>query len=228
MRNPFPADHPSTMHQLSLFSTPVTFFDLPDMDAVNKDITARLLAESQTVPSVHRSNVGGWHSQNLALRPEPSFRQLISTIRAKVVESVEALARERQVTLPPMRVGVYAWAMVMRNGDYTMPHDHAEVHWGTVYYPDAGDADEARHPESGMLALVDPRQGLRQMPGLELSGSTFSAKPRTGRLVVFPGWLMHYVHAYRGTRPRVAISCNCIFDPTGPLANERVSVASPY
>ena len=27
-------------------------------------------------------------------------------------------------------------------------------------------------------------------------------------LVIFPGWLMHHVHAYRGARPRVAISCN--------------------
>ena len=57
--------------------------------------------------------------------------------------------------MPAMRIGVQAWAMVMRNGDYTIPHDHSEVHWATVYYADAGDADERAHPASGLLALVD-------------------------------------------------------------------------
>jgi hypothetical protein len=32
-------------------------------------------------------------------------------------------------------------------------------------------------------------------------------------LVVFPGWLQHYVHPYRGTRPRVAIACNLTMSP---------------
>lgn len=212
------------MPQLPLFPTPVTLFDLPDMEAINRDVTAQLVAESQTVPSVHRSNVGSWHSANLAMRPEPHFRELINRIRARVAETVETLARESQQALPPMRIGVHAWAMVMRDGDYTIPHNHSEVHWATVYYADAGDADLETHPESGVLALVDPRQGGRPMPGLELTGSTFSVAPRTGRLVVFPAWLLHYVHAYRGNRPRVAISCNCMFDPIMPVANERKHV----
>ena len=60
------------------------------------------------------------------------------------------------------------------------------------------------------------------MPGLEnLLGTTFTVLPRTGRLVVFPGWLLHYVHVYLGQRPRVSISCNVIFEPTSPLATER-------
>jgi len=111
--------------------------------------------------------------------------------------------------------------MVMRNGHYTIPHDHAEVHWATVYYADAGDADEAADPESGLLALVDPRHGARPIPGLDLVGTTFTVLPRTGRLVVFPGWLLHYVHSYRGQRPRVSISCNVILEAAAPLVNER-------
>jgi hypothetical protein len=72
-----------------------------------------------------------------------------------------------------------------------------------------------------LLALVDPRHGGRQMPGLELLGTTFTVLPRTGRLVVFPGWLLHYVHAYRGQRPRVSVSCNVIFEPASPFVTDR-------
>jgi Putative 2OG-Fe(II) oxygenase len=95
------------------------------------------------------------------------------------------------------------------------------VHWATVYYPDAGDADEAAHPASGLLALVDPRQGGRAMPGLDVTGGTYTVLARTGRLVVFPGWLLHYVHAYRGRRPRVSISCNLVFEPAAAFTSDR-------
>jgi Putative 2OG-Fe(II) oxygenase len=90
-----------------------------------------------------------------------------------------------------------------------------------VYYADAGDADETAHPASGLLALVDPRHGGRPMPGLDLVGTTFTVLPRTGRLVVFPGWLLHYAHAYRGQRPRVSISCNVVCELGSPFATDR-------
>lgn len=211
-------DQATAQQQLSLFATPLAMYDPPGMDEINRDLTTRLVAESVSLPSVHRSNVGGWHSQsNLALRPDPCFRTLIQHIVTRVRETVDGLAQVGGQRLPAMRMGVHAWAMVMRNGDYTIPHDHADAHWSTVYYPDAGDADEGTHPDSGLLALIDPRHGGRPMPGLDLLGSTFTAQPRTGRLFVFPGWLFHYVHAYRGQRPRVAVSCNVTFELASPL-----------
>jgi uncharacterized protein (TIGR02466 family) len=191
-------------------------YDLPDMEDINRDVTARLVAESASLPSVHRSNVGGWHSQNLAGRPEACFRNLLQCIVTRVRETVEGLAQEKGQGLPAMRIGIHAWAMVMRNGNYTIPHDHSEVHWATVYYADAGDGDEGADPASGLLALVDPRHGGRPMPGLDLLGATFTSRPQTGRLLVFPGWLLHYVNVYRGQRPRVAVSCNVTFELAPP------------
>jgi len=201
------------MPHLPLFATPLSMYESPGMDEVNRDLTARLVAESVSVPSVHRSNVGGWHSQpNLAMRPEACFRTLTQHIVTRVRETVGGLAQESEQRLPMMRLGVNAWAMVMRNGDYTIPHDHADAHWATVYYADAGDADEGAHPDSGLLAFVDPRQGGRPMPGLDLLGKTFTARPSAGRLLVFPGWVLHYVNAYSGQRPRVSVSCNITFE----------------
>ncbi len=210
-------DAPLASH-VPLFSTPLSMYESsPDMDQVNRDVTARLVAESIAVPSISRSNVGGWHSQpDLALRAEPCFRALIQYIVGRVRETVDSLARERGQAMPVMRMGAQAWAMVMRNGDYTIAHDHSDTHWSTVYYPDAGDADEEAHPDSGLLALVDPRHGGRPMPGLDLLGATFTARPQTGRLLVFPGWLLHYVNVYRGQRPRVAVSCNVTFELAPP------------
>jgi len=49
--------------------------------------------------------------------------------------------------------------------------------------------------------------------GREINPSTFTIRPRTGMLVIFPGWLQHYVHPYRGGRPRVSLSFNVRLEP---------------
>jgi len=51
---------------------------------------------------------------------------------------------------------------------------------------------------------------------VELFGTIYTARPSTGRLLIFPGWLLHYVNTYHGKRPRVAISANFTFDLAQP------------
>lgn len=200
------ADH------LALFMTPLSVFHLPDMDDINRELTTRLLAEAERSRGVMRSNVGGWHSvPDLSRRPEPCYRALVQIVVDRVREVHDRTAEASGLPpAPPFLYGVQGWAMVMRDGDYTTLHDHADAHWSAVYYVDAGDADPEAHPHSGLLAFVDPRRASRSMTGagVDLFPTTFTVRPHTGALVVFPGFLQHYVHCYRGERPRICISCN--------------------
>lgn len=195
-----------------LFSTPVAVAQIPDFDAIDRELAERLLVEEQSSPGVVRSNVGGWHSApDLSLRTEPCYRAVIEMVVAQVGRLVAALAQEARLTLPAYRHVVQAWAMIMRAGDHAVVHHHGDAHWSAVYYVDAGDADPAL-AESGALVLVDPRRGGRPLPGLDLFSAISSITPRTSSLVLFPGWLQHYVHPYRGRRPRISISCNLVMD----------------
>jgi uncharacterized protein (TIGR02466 family) len=196
---------------IGLFATPIVVLDLPGMDAVNAELAAALLAEEQTVPSWHRANVGGWHSvPDLSQRPQPCFRTLMRAVVDQVTNMVRALASDTGVAqVPAFRYGVTAWGMVLRDGHYVTVHDHGDVHWSVAYYVDAG--DEAPEP-SGRLAFIDPRRSGRSIPELDLFPSSFDIKPRTSALVIFPGWLQHHVHPYRGQRPRICISCNLTMD----------------
>ncbi|HEX2570953.1 MAG TPA: putative 2OG-Fe(II) oxygenase [Polyangia bacterium] len=198
------ADH------FSLFMTPLSVFHLPDMDDVNEELTARLLAEAELSRGVMRSNIGGWHSvPDLSRRPEPCYRALLQIVVDRVREVHDRVVEAAGLPpSPPFLYGVQGWAMVMRDGDYATLHDHADAHWSVVYYADAGDADPEMHPHSGLLAFVDSRRTGRSIVGLDLFPTTFTVRPHTGALVVFPGFLQHYVHCYRGERPRVSISCN--------------------
>jgi uncharacterized protein (TIGR02466 family) len=200
---------------VALFSTPIVVLDLPGMADVNAEIAAQLLAEERTVPSWQRANVGGWHSvPDLSRRPQPCFQTLMRAVVDAVGANVAALAHAVGVPeLPVFRYAVTSWAMVMRDGHYVVPHDHGDVHWSVAYYADAGDD---LPPPSGRLAFLDPRRSGRTIPEVELFPSTFEIAPRTGALVIFPGWLSHYVHAYRGQRPRICVSCNLTMEAAGP------------
>jgi uncharacterized protein (TIGR02466 family) len=202
---------------IGLFPTPVVVLDLPGMDTVNAELAAVLLAEEKTVPSWHRANVGGWHSvPDLSQRAQPCFRTLMRAVVDQVTNVVRALASDMGIAkVPAFRYGVTAWGMVLRDGHYVTVHDHGDVHWSVAYYVDAGDAGDAGDAApapSGRLAFIDPRRSGRSIPELELFPSSFDIQPRTSALVVFPGWLQHYVHPYRGQRPRICISCNLTMD----------------
>ena len=201
----------------ALFPTPIAVIDLPGMADANREIAAVLLAEEQTVPSWQRANVGGWHSApDLSRRPAPCFRALMRAVVDATAANVAALAEAAGVAeLPPFRYAVTAWAMILRDGHYVMTHDHGDVHWSVAYYVDAGDDLPA---PSGHLAFLDPRRSGRTIPGPTLFPSTFDLAPRTGALVIFPGWLQHYVHAYRGQRPRICVSCNLAMEVVAPQA----------
>jgi uncharacterized protein (TIGR02466 family) len=198
--------------QFAIFHTPLSVYDVGNVEDMNRDLRERLCDEARTSPGLHRANAGGWHSPaDLALRADPCYRAVMKVIVDHVSATQSKVLAAMGLSPSPCRVSAEAWAMVMHNGDYTIAHDHGDAHWSTTYYVDAGDADLDRTPDSGALALLDPRRGGRRIAGID--GSTFTIRPRTGMLVVFPGWVQHYVHPYRGTRPRVAIACNLTMSP---------------
>lgn len=198
----------TTLDRRALFATPVCVFELADAQP-NAEIASRLTEDRQRSAGIVRSNVGGWHSTpELAQRDEPCFRELFQAIVDRVSVVVGMLAEDLGQPMPvPLRYDVHAWATIMGDGDYTTVHDHGDAHWSIVYYVDAGEP-APEHPDSGVLVLVDPRRGGRAAPRIDLFPSRFHIRPQTGNLVVFPAWLQHFVHAYRGTRPRIAISAN--------------------
>jgi hypothetical protein len=193
-----------------LFATPVVVFDVPGMDALNRDLVARLLEEEESSPGVQRANHGGWHSEmTLNTRPEACFRELMKVFLDYVGKAVALLSRTEQPPLPVRLRLEGAWAMVMRHGDCATIHGHGHVPWALAYYPDAGDLCG---DQSGCLAFSDPSLGVRPVPELGLFPPLFTIEPRTSTLVVFPGWLRHQVYTYEGQRPRISVSSNVIME----------------
>jgi len=195
------------MDHIPLFSTHVFVFENPEYAPLNEAVSAELLKERDAHPGVVHSNVGGWHSV-------PDLSQRNSTVLDTLMRMAINHVRQCCVTLagttslPPYQYRVQGWGMVMEDGDYNIIHDNRSTDWYLVYDVDVEEADLEKFPQSGVISFIDPRRGQFTVPGVPLEPSTFNIFPKTGMMIVFPGWLQHYVHSYRGTRPRISISCN--------------------
>ena len=99
-----------------------------------------------------------------------------------------------------------AWATVLSGGGYATVHDHGDAHLSAVYWAAAGDPGEP----GGWLEFVDPRRSSLELPELPALQSRVRVRPKTGALVIFPGYLQHFVHPYHGQAPRVSLAANAV------------------
>ena len=61
----------------------------------------------------------------------------------------------------------------------------------------------------GLLELLDPRPFTEMVntPG-EPFGQKAIIRPRSGAMVIFPGWMYHFVNPYQGEGERISIAFN--------------------
>jgi uncharacterized protein (TIGR02466 family) len=183
---------------LQLFPTPVGTFDVDDRELL-AHAAEQILARAATTPTVPRGERTGWQSEADLLGWTPLLHR-VGDLCSQALASVAQLGGDN--------IYLSAWANVLRRGDYFTPHTHSNSVWSLVLYVDAGDSSR---DAGGALALRDPRAGAGLVHGptnAHDTACTFTLFPRTGMLVVFPAWLVHWVVPYQGERPRISIALN--------------------
>lgn len=192
----------------ALFPTPLFSYTIGESAALNQALLAQLMVGFTGAPGLAVSNHGGaWHSiPDLAMRSDPAFRLIVDHILAAVKTTLERVAAPVTDAVGDLDYGIQMWSVIYPRGGYSALHDHVRADWSAAYYVDAGDAPNS--PTSGVIEFVDPRRVPEDVAGHRIFPSSFQISPRAGELLVFPGWLSHYVHPYLGDRPRVVVSAN--------------------
>ena len=192
-----------------LFSTPLIRFAVPDSAVLN----AALLMEGERLrqggAGATKSNRGGWHSQgNLFDDDAPAFRQ----VRDAAQDAVEQVTKKVNSAFDPERfhLKLFAWMNANPLGGYNAPHTHPGAHWSGVYYVSQPDVSDG---SGGKIEFLDPRSDLPHWKLLEASTfrNKFSLRPNAGELIVFPSYLMHWVHPNEADEDRVTIAFNATF-----------------
>lgn len=192
-----------------LFVTPFMRYVWPDSAQLNSVLKELIRDHEQKDQGLkgEYSNVGGWHSKvNFHQFDHESVRIVLDRFH-KMLQKVTEQTIGRPQGGWHVEYEIEAWANINRFGDYNMPHSHASS-WALVYYVDAG-KNLSPKSRSGAMELYDPRSAAAVfgMPG-EFFNHRFFVYPESGLMVLFPGWLTHFVNPYYGEGERISIACN--------------------
>lgn len=195
------------------WATPIWHKAWPDVTQMNSELKELIYEHEKSDTSLKRSNEGGWHSEEDFLHwGGPAIAQLQQRMMYGFQELTKAMTGG---VLYKGKAILNAWVNVNRNGDYNSVHTHPGCLWSGVYYVEAGDLASEKYPKSGIIEFIDPRAGAEMMatPGLPFA-QNLPKHPQTGDMIMFPSWLKHFVHPYRGTGERISIAFNIRVRPT--------------
>jgi uncharacterized protein (TIGR02466 family) len=193
----------------NLFSTPLIRFRVQDCAVLN----AALLMEGEQMRAesrgVSKSNRGGWHSEgNLFESDAPSIQRVRDAARDAVLEATRKV--NSNWNAEEFNLKLFAWMNANPGGGYNAPHTHPGAHWSGVYYVAQPEIEEG---SSGMIEFLDPRSDLQHWKILGASAfrPKLTFRPSVGELILFPSYLMHWVHPNQSSEERVTIAFNATF-----------------
>lgn len=200
------------MSKDGFFSTPIYFTDLADAKRLNEQLKKDIRAWRERDPEgTVRSNVaqvGAWHSAT-----DMHTRSEFNPLTLDIFEMVQGIYDDLGYDPDYEPVCDSMWANVNPRHAYNRHHTHPHALWSGVYYVQAPD-------DCGLLYFTDPRPQTQVLTPYfdprRRHPDTWNEvfyQPQEGRLIVFPGWLVHAVHPNLSTEEgeageRISVSFN--------------------
>ena len=188
------------MHIQPIFTN---FLAIEMLDLDNKSIEDYCLKLQSTSAGRQVSNAGGWQSSDLELTAT-ELKPLVDA----VVERFNTLHEHYGFTSTMHQEISNAWANINQKGDYNLPHTHAGNFFSAVYYVKC---DEQSGPIEFMSPLASHAHtidGDMIQEFNEFNSNSWNVAPHAGKLIIFPSWLVHYVHANASDNTRISIAFN--------------------
>jgi uncharacterized protein (TIGR02466 family) len=184
------------------FSVPIFSYQLNEFDTHRQAIVDLVLAQRARDPGLQLSNRYAWHSGgDLHLSTDSHVRWLMNQVSTFVRG---ALGSYFDMEQPPDITMSSCWANAGGRGAWNTPHNHMPSHWSGVIYVQADGCQENEEDLGGLIEFLNPYPvGVHY--GQQMT-STF--EPKNGLVLLFPAYLVHYVHPNRQDRTRISISFN--------------------
>ena len=204
------------------FSVPIGEARLAPCERLNHELEALFLErendEHRNPTPSHIPQAETFESRfNLFRWPEACVQELrrfmLDTVAAAVLETTTLKAGD----LARLTLHNHTWFHISRYAGSFIAHNHPMASWSAVYCVRAGE-EAPGHPGSGLLRLLDPRQGADGYldPAIVTQHRLFALRPievrlTEGQLVVFPSYLYHEVAPFYGRDTRITVATNCWF-----------------
>ncbi len=164
-----------------------------DLERENKDLTTDYLAP------------------DLFNRDHPAVNWLRDNVNGTVIEYLKHLGIDYAVNWT-----ITGWASINRFGDYHDTHNHPWSYLSGTYYVKMPATLETLQSRSdvrpGCITLYDPRPGVNMLgiKGDPYVDPEFTVMPEPGLLMMWPGFVNHFVHPNLSKETRISISFNIV------------------
>ena len=115
----------------------------------------------------------------------------------------------------------HGWANVNALGDYHDPHNHPHAYLSGTYYvrvpTDRATKANRSDVRPGCITLYDPR-GAANMTAIRGDWNVdpeYTVRPEPGLILLWPAFLMHFVHPNLSSTPRLSVSFNVMLERAG-------------
>jgi uncharacterized protein (TIGR02466 family) len=169
-------------------------------------VTAVLAMRAASPTPAGRTNRQGWNSQDMEVLEAPEFAALKSAIHAACAGALGEMGKGTG------EFYLQSWINMHDRGGFNFLH----MHEGSLL---SGSFYLRVPPGSGQFVFRDPRPGVilgSVKGGVPNGHADIHLTPSDGLLVLFPGWMEHYVEPHDSDQPRITIAFNAV-DEAPPL-----------
>ena len=197
------------------FPTPVWVSKLENYSNTNEKIFSYIkYLQKNDSDGIIRSNIKGWHSKDFDLKDEAP-QEFIKLISENIKNVLDDMNWDNKSQIPKI---TSMWAIINKQNSFNERHHHGNSALSAAYYVRANE-------ESGDIVFYDPRPAFtfshpENSEINNLNGQTKSITPKSGMLVLFPGYLEHSVQPSRSNDDRIVISFNVSLIPKRYLQNK--------
>ena len=180
---------------------------LPDHQAHDRQLLSLIEAKEHATGDLTTDYL----ADNLFAVDEPA----INWLRGQINETVIGYLRWAGLDYPVNWV-VQGWPNVNRFGDYHDPHNHPRAYLSGTYYVKIPTKMEKLRGRGdgrpGCITFYDPRPAvnavaIKKDPYIE---PEYTVAPEPGLLLLWPGFITHFVHPNLSKQARVSISFNIV------------------
>ena len=148
------------------------------------------------------TNVGGWQSNDFDIHCE-QLTEVIDAVGKAFSEIFSLYSfEEGEIKI------ANSWININPKNSYNLQHNHVGSLFSAVYYVQAEE-------DMGDIVFVNPCPTIghhlsffdfkKKSP---INSETWTLKPETGQLIVFPSWMEHYVLPNMTDKDRISIAIN--------------------
>ena len=196
---------------INMFPVPL-LMQVEECEDLNRRFVAEALARRSSEAGVDRSNRYGWHSNaDFFQRKEPAHAEVAAKIRA----FVEQATKQMMPKLPKdLAVACEGWVNINPTHALNSPHDHPGSFWSGTYYAQIPLPEREEDKMSGAIEFLDPRGSLGTSARIEtpFTRTKFTLRPAAGTLLLWPGYVRHWVYPNMSKEERFTVSFNAWFN----------------